>query len=197
MALLRVPVKVPFSRRDADGPPEPAQLTGDSSDSHETGPPTQQDVVGAASADGTPLGSDCTVPEIPPPGYNNYIFHQDPETGRLSLLPVLLRAAQALPGLDIKPSLVPDLFLNVVSAPKDCGRRGDLPAWSCFKGSAVASDSRDHSGSPQQEEAAAEGSGPPSAHVHPALTEAIHLLKGEFSPDGYLDSGHEDVAMGT
>lgn len=148
-------------------------------------------------ADAAPLGSNCTVPEIPPPGcvvFNNYIFHQDPETGRLSLLPVLLRAAQSLPGLDIKPSLVPDLFLNVVPVPKDCGRYADLPAWSCFKGSTVTSDSGDPSGSLQQEE---QGSGLASAQVHPALTEMIHLLKGELSLDGYLDSGHEDVAMGT
>ncbi|XP_056903604.1 kinase non-catalytic C-lobe domain-containing protein 1 isoform X2 [Takifugu flavidus] len=173
----------------ADGSPEPARLTGDGSDSHptraETSPPTQQDVVRATSADATVLGSGCTVPEIPPPGcgvFNNYIFHQDPETGRLSLLPVLLRAAQSLPGLDIKPSLVPDLCLN-----------DELPAWSCLKGSAVISDSREHSG---EEEAAEPGWGLPSAQVHPALTEVIHLLKGEFSLDGYLDSGQEDVAMG-
>lgn len=126
--------------------------------------------------------------------FNNYIFHQDPETGRLSLLPVLLRAAQSLPGLDIKPSLVPDLFLNVVPVPEDGGRCDDLPAWSCFKGSALISDSRDPSGSLQQEE---QGSRLPSTQVHPALTDVIHLLKGEFSLDGYLGSGHEDVAMGT
>lgn len=36
---------------------------------------------------------------------------------------------------------------------------------------------------------------PPQAHS--ALTEVIHLLKGESSLDKYLDSGQEDVAMGT
>lgn len=141
--------------------------------------------------------------------FNNYIFHQDPETGRLSLLPVLVRAPQALPGLDINPSLVPHLFLNVVPVPENSEQHangpivleheGDTRAWSHLKDSAVISDldSNDGSGFIQRKDAAEQSSAPTSAQVHPALTEVIRLLKGEFSLDGYLDGGHEDVAMGT
>lgn len=126
--------------------------------------------------------------------FNNYIFHQDPETGRLSLLPVLVRAPQSLPGLDINPSLLPHLFLDVVPVPQNSDQYANH-----FKGSAVISDldSNDDSVFIQQKDAAKQGSAPTSAEVHPALTEVIHLLKGEFSLDGYLDGCHEDVAMGT
>lgn len=207
----RILLKVPFSRRAADGPPELAQVTGDTSNSRHacTSSPTQpdkQDAVRAASVGATPFaatpfGAEVCRAEIPPPGrvaFNNYIFHQDPETGRLSLLPVLLRAARSLPGLDINPSLVPDLFLNAVPVPLDCGQYDYLQASSYCEGSAVIAhlDPRDHSGFLQQEDAAGRRSGVPSARVHPALTEVIHLLKGDFSLDGYLDRGHEDVAMG-
>lgn len=144
--------------------------------------------------------------------FNNYIFHQDPETGRLSLLPVLVRAPQSLPGLDINPDLVPDLFLDVVPVPENSGQytnelnvdaggesEDDMRASSHFEGSAVISelDSNDDPVVTQRKDAAKQGSALCSAEVHPALTEVIHLLKGEFSLDGYLDCGHEDVAMGT
>lgn len=193
----RILGKVLFPRRVVDGFAAPCPLKVDSSDScpapTETSPPTQPARQDAAA----PLGSDCTPPEVPPPGcavFNNYIFHQDPETGRLSLLPVVLRAAQSLPGLDINPSLVPDLFLNAVPGPtdlKDLIQSEDyLQAPSCFKDSVLGSD-LDHSGSLQQKESADPGPGlaAAAARVHPAPTEAIRLLKGP--------GGREDVAMGT
>lgn len=144
--------------------------------------------------------------------FNNYIFHQDPETGRLSLLPTLVRAPQSLPGLDINPSLVPDLFLDVIPVPENSVHYGNnlnvptggesedyMRASSSFKGSTNISDldSNDDSVFIQQKDAATQGSALTSTEVHPALAEVIHLLKGEFSLDGYLDNGHEDIAMGT
>lgn len=137
--------------------------------------------------------------------FNNYIFHQDPETDRLSLLPVRVRAPQSLSGLDINPSLVPHLFLSLensdqhANGPNILGHEDDTRALPYFKGSAVTSDldSSDDSGFIQQKDTAKQNSAPTSAQVPPALVEVIRLLKGEFSLDGYLDSGHEDVAMGT
>lgn len=141
--------------------------------------------------------------------FNNYIFHQDPETARLSLLPVRVRAPQSLSGLDINPSLVPHLFLGVVPVPENSDQHADGPnvlghedetrALHCFKGSAVTSDldSSDDSGFIQQKDTAKQNSAPTCAQGPPALVEVIRLLKGEFSLDGYLDIGHEDVAMGT
>lgn len=140
--------------------------------------------------------------------FNNYIFHQDPETGRLSLLPVLVKAPQSLPGLDINPDLVPDLFLDVVPVPENSGQHaGELNvgaggesedgmrALSHFEGSGVVSELDSTESCTRV--AAKRGSALRSAEVHPALTEVIHLLKGEFSLHGYLDCGREDVAMGT
>lgn len=137
-----------------------------------------------------PESSSPTQPDTGSLVFNNYIFHQDPETGRLSLLPVLVRAPQALPGLDINPSLVPHLFLHW----EEAGQRANHA-----KDSGVTSDldSTDDSVFIQQKDATKQGSALTSAEVHPALTEVIHLLKGEFSLDGFLDGGHEDVAMGT
>lgn len=141
--------------------------------------------------------------------FNNSTFHQDPETDRLSLLPVRGRAPQSLPGLDINPSVVPHLFLGAVPVPENSDQHADGPhileheddtrALPYFKGSAVISDldSNDDSRFIQQKDTAKQNSAPSSAQVHPALMEVIRLLKGEFSLDGYLDSGHEDVVMGT
>lgn len=133
-----------------------------------------------------------TKPDAGSSVFNNYIFHQDPETGRLSLLPVLVRAPQSLPGLDINPSLVPHLFLDVLPVPGDAGQYANH-----LKGSDVVPDldSTDDLAFTQQKGATKQGVALTSAEVHPALTEVIHLLKGEFSFNGYLD-GHEDVAMG-
>lgn len=141
--------------------------------------------------------------------FNNYIFHQDPETDRLSLLPVQVRAPQSLSGLDINPSLVPHLFLGVVPVPENSDQHANGPnileheddtrALPYFKGSAVISDldSNDDSRFIQQKDTAKQNSSPTSALVHPALMEVIRLMKGKFFFDGYLDSGHEDVVMGT
>lgn len=142
-------------------------------------------------------------------GFNKHIFHQDPEADRLSLLPVRVRAPQSQSGLGINPSLVPHLFLGVVPVPENSDQHANGPnilqheddarALPCFKGSAVVShvDSNDDSGFIKQKDPAKQNSSPTCAQAHPALMEVIRLLKGGFSSDGYLDTGHEDVVMGT
>lgn len=171
-------------------------------DSSNLCPPCMQDLCPPTQPTNQDVG--CSV-------FNNYIFHQDPETGRLSLLPVLVRASQSLPGLDINPSLVPHLFLNTMSVPGNSSESANYvnvhasdesedstQASSRFLGSAIISDldSNNDSVFVQQKDAAKQDSALTSTAVHPALTEVIHLLKGEFSLDRYLDGGHEDVAMG-
>lgn len=152
--------------------------------------------------------------------FNNYIFHQDPRTGHLSLVPVQVRAPESLLGLDIKLSLVPQPFQELISAPENSEApimncpyvperpqpHGGVPPSSCFKGSSVTlagplefSAPRAHTG---QTKPVTRGDSPsPSAatspQLHPALKEVIDLLKGEFSLDGFLDSGPEDITMGT
>ncbi|XP_040905822.1 kinase non-catalytic C-lobe domain-containing protein 1 [Toxotes jaculatrix] len=150
--------------------------------------------------------------------FNNYLFCQDPITGHLSLVPVQVRAPESLLGLDINLSLVPQPLQGLITVPEDA----DGPFINClnspvrpetqeydpssnFSGSSIISDSplgqsvpRAYNG--QTNPGAQSESQSPSESVcpkvHPALQEVIDLLKGEFSLDGYLDNGHEDVAMG-
>ncbi|XP_074502963.1 kinase non-catalytic C-lobe domain-containing protein 1 isoform X1 [Sebastes fasciatus] len=149
--------------------------------------------------------------------FNNYLFRQDPSTGHLSLVPVQVRAPESLLGLDINLSLVPQPlqglitvpestdgpFINCLNGPVRPGPRDYSPPSSYFNGSSIISDSSlEHSvprayngqanpGTREENQSPSE-----SPKVHPALQEVIDLLKGEFSLDGYLDNGHEDIAMG-
>ncbi|XP_072247535.1 kinase non-catalytic C-lobe domain-containing protein 1 isoform X2 [Leuresthes tenuis] len=151
--------------------------------------------------------------------FNNYLFRQDPTTGHLSLVPVQVRAPESLLGLDINLSLVPQplqelitvpesndgLFIDCLNVPVTAGaQKYDLPS-SNFSSSSIISDSSlehtVHRAYNEQTNPITQGesrfvakSAPPK--VHPALQEVIDLLKGEFSLSGYLDNGHEDIAMG-
>ncbi|XP_041644848.1 kinase non-catalytic C-lobe domain-containing protein 1 [Cheilinus undulatus] len=145
--------------------------------------------------------------------FNNYLFHQDPRTGQLSLVPVHVRAPESLLGLDIDLSLVPEPLQGLIPTPEstdggfmNCLNESEhqyrCQPSSYLKGSSIVSDALEHrvhrsySGEtdPQtQDESPNESTSP---KIHPALREVIDLLKGEFSLNGCLDNGHEDVAMG-
>lgn len=149
--------------------------------------------------------------------FNNYLFRQNPTTGHLSLVPVQVKAPESVLGLDINLSLVPQplqglitestdgSFIDCLNVPVRPGPQEYEPPSSHFSGSSVISDScMEHSvlgaykvqtnPRTQGENQSARTSSSPD--VHPALKEVIDLLKGEFSLDGYLDNGHEDIAMG-
>ncbi|XP_054456765.1 kinase non-catalytic C-lobe domain-containing protein 1 [Anoplopoma fimbria] len=151
--------------------------------------------------------------------FNNYLFRQDPTTGSLSLVPVQVRAPESLLGLDINLSLVPQPlqglitgpesadgpFINCLNTPVRPGLRDCDPPSSYFKGSSVISDSPLERSVPGanngQTNPGTQGEKQPpsesiSPKVHPALQEVIELLNGEFSLNGHLDNGHEDIAMG-
>lgn len=151
--------------------------------------------------------------------FNNYLFHQDPGTGRLSLVPVQVRVPESLLGLDINLSLVPQPFQGIIPVPEksdgpymDCLNvpvrpkpQDCVPPLSSFNGSSSVSDSPLEDSAPRayigQTNPATQSndqspSEPISPKVHPALKEVIDLLRGEFSLDGYLENGHEDIAMG-
>lgn len=148
--------------------------------------------------------------------FNNYLFRQDPTTEHLSLVPVQVRAPESVLGLDINLSLVPQPLQGLITVPETSDgpfincmnlpvRQEYGPSSSCFKGSSIISDSpleqsvsrayngRTNPGTQGQNQSPSESLSP---KVHPALQEVIDLLKGEFSLDGYLDNGHEDIAMG-
>lgn len=145
--------------------------------------------------------------------FNNYLFHQDPRTGQISLLPVQLRAPQSLLGLDINLSTVQQHFQRLVTAPDnphDPHLNGlsvpvrpepqDYPTLPPFiSGASIVSDSRVELDSARRY-AAQTGNQPPSEtaspEVHPALREVIDLLKGEFSLHDSWDKGYEDIVMG-
>ncbi|XP_068582800.1 kinase non-catalytic C-lobe domain-containing protein 1 isoform X2 [Cebidichthys violaceus] len=197
--------------------------------------PVHQTVITTTSGDKLRVNSPSTLPDIsclevslPPPlsadlggrgVFNNYLFRQDPTTGRLSLVPVQVRAPESLLGLDINLSLVPQPlqglitgpesadgpFINCLNAPVGPGPRECGPPSSYFNGSSIISDSPLESGVPRachgQTNSVTQGENQPpsesiSPKVHPALREVIELLSGEFSLDGHLDNGHEDIAMG-
>nr|XP_019944109.1 PREDICTED: protein very KIND [Paralichthys olivaceus] len=150
--------------------------------------------------------------------FNNYLFCQDPTTGHLSLVPVQVRAPESLLGLDINLSLVPQPLQGLITVPENTEgpfinclnvpvrpkpQEYDPPSY--VSGSSIISDSRlEHSviralngqtnpGTRVEKQLPAESIPP---RVHPALQEVIDLLKGEFSLDGCLDDGQEDITMG-
>ncbi|XP_070697733.1 kinase non-catalytic C-lobe domain-containing protein 1 [Pempheris klunzingeri] len=204
---------------------EPRPHTQESPVNQAVVPTTPSDNVLVSS---TPREIPCLEVSLPPPlstnlngsgVFNNYLFHQDPTTGRLSLVPVQVRAPESLLGLDINPSLVPQPlqglitvpesteapFINCLNVPVTPELRDYGPQSSYFKGSSIISDSPLENSVPRtyngQTNPGTRGENQPasesmSAEVHPALQEVIDLLKGEFSLDGYLDNGHEDIAVG-
>lgn len=151
--------------------------------------------------------------------FNNYLFHQDPGTGHLSLVPVQVRAPESLLGLDINLSRVPQPFQGIIPVPETSNDpdtdglnvpvrpepQDNVPPSSSFKGSSSISGSpledsvpRAYSGqtNPATQRDDQPLSEPISPIVHPPLKEVIDLLRGEFSLDGYLENEHEDIAMG-
>ncbi|XP_047459564.1 kinase non-catalytic C-lobe domain-containing protein 1 [Mugil cephalus] len=140
--------------------------------------------------------------------FNNYLFRQDPTTGHLSLVPVQVRAPETVPGLDINLSLVPKPLPGMITVPESTegsftdslnmpGPQEYDPPPSYFS-SLKHTFSRAHNGqrNPSTRGENHSSSESISTRVHPALQEVIDLLKGEFSLDGYMDSGQEDIAMG-
>ncbi|XP_067330280.1 kinase non-catalytic C-lobe domain-containing protein 1 isoform X2 [Channa argus] len=152
--------------------------------------------------------------------FNNYLFHQDPTTGHLSLVPVQVRAPDSALGLDINLALIPQPlqglipdpestdgpFIKCLNVPVRPGRQYYSPPSSFFNGSSVISDrplensvprayngQTNHKGTQRDIQSPSESISP---KVLPALQEVIHLLKGEFSLKGCLHNGHEDIAMG-
>lgn len=145
--------------------------------------------------------------------FNNYLFHQDPRTGHISLLPVQLRAPQSLLGLDINLSMVQQHFQRVVIVPDNPydphtnglnvpvrPRAQDYPApFSIISGSSIVLESHMELDAPRRC-AVQTGKQPPpevaSPEVHPALKEVIDLLKGEFLLQTRRERECEDIAMG-
>lgn len=145
--------------------------------------------------------------------FNNYLFHQDPRTGHISLLPVQLRAPQSLLGLDINLSTVQQHFQRLVTAPDNPyaphtnglnvpvrPRAQDyLTPLSFISGTSIVSDSRMELDAPTRCAVQTGHQPPPEAaspEVHPALKEVIDLLKGEFLLQTTWEKGCEDIAMG-
>ncbi|KAM3833836.1 kinase non-catalytic C-lobe domain-containing protein 1 [Diretmus argenteus] len=154
-----------------------------------------------ASGDGTLLSSLPTsqgprvcVPHLNGCGvFNNYLLHQDPQTGHLTLVPVHVRAPESIPGLEINLPLVPKqslhpegtegLLINCLTRPQ---HQEFGPPASCFNGSSIT---HDHTVSTSY-------NGEDEPQIHPALQDMIDLLKGEFAVHGYLGNGEEDLGMG-
>lgn len=139
--------------------------------------------------------------------FNNFLFHHDPRTGHISLLPVQLRAPQSLLGLDVNLSMVKQHFQRLVTAPcnpHDSHTNG-LKVPERPKAQDYPSPSSSVSDSHMERDAftlcsVKTGNRPPteaaSLEVHPALKEVIDLLKGKFLLKSSWEKEYEDIAMG-
>ncbi|XP_028982894.3 kinase non-catalytic C-lobe domain-containing protein 1-like [Betta splendens] len=139
--------------------------------------------------------------------FNNYLFRQNPSTGRLSLVPVQVRAPDFLPGLDINVSLIPQPLQELITAgqstggarmnslnePRDCS-----PPLSPFSDRKHSVSEAPEGGTNHNLTQRLSRSSPVcvSSKVLPALQEVIDLLKGEFSLSGCLENKQEDISMG-
>ncbi|KAM3606530.1 uncharacterized protein V6R79_018130 [Siganus canaliculatus] len=186
--------------------------------------PHQQEVHTTTSSDSTSALSDFSSFKVSLPHplpmnlngcgvFNNYLFHQDPKTGHLSLVPVQVRAPESLLGLDINLSLVPKPLQGVITLPESCGGpcnnrlnvpadpelQDNVPPSSCFERGSIMTNSLLEQSEPKtynRQMKTGREEETMSRPVHPALQEVIDLLKGQFSLDECLDNGHEDIAMG-
>lgn len=132
--------------------------------------------------------------------FNNYLFRQDPMTGHLFLVPVQVRAPETVQGLDINLSLVPQSLKGLLANPQITnGTSINQQNVSQYQKWGLAALDNNCSFVREGENGPANLRRHPadlSPEVHPALQEVIDLLKGEFTLNGTLDNGHEDIAMG-
>lgn len=134
--------------------------------------------------------------------FNNYLFRQDPTTGHLSLVPVQVRAPECLQGLDINLSLVPQSLKGLITPAQITNGTSSDP--NAPESPSASYNNCSSVNNPLDRAKAEKGPANPttetpesvSPEVQPALQEVIDLLKGEFTLDGSLDNGHEDIAMG-
>ncbi|KAL6101533.1 kndc1 [Pungitius sinensis] len=198
--------------------------------------PVLHTVINTTSVDNLPVNSTSAFPNmsflevsLPPPSpaelgacgvFNNYLFRQDPTTGRLCLVPVQVRSPEFLLGLDLNLSHVPRTLQGLITGPESV----DGPFIKClhapmrpgphecglpsphFEGSSINPDSALDRGVQRAcngQSPGTQDSGqnrPPSESispkVHPALQEVIKLLSGECSLDVHLANEHEDIGLG-
>ncbi|KAM4599291.1 kinase non-catalytic C-lobe domain-containing protein 1 isoform 2-T2 [Fundulus diaphanus] len=142
--------------------------------------------------------------------FNNYLFWQDPMTGHLSLVPVKVRAPEALHGLDINPSLVPQSLQGLMTGQEGKGvlfidsmsvtMRPGTQNLFCVSGGSVISDSSLDDPAHQmycgQTDNKAQGERESASRDQHALQDMTDLLKGQFSINGCLDNGRQDIIMG-
>lgn len=139
--------------------------------------------------------------------FNNFLFHQDPRTGHISLLPVQLRALQALLGLGINFSMVKQHFQRLVTAPDNPHdpHANSLKVPVRPKAQDYSSPSSSVLDSHMELDASTlcsveTGNRTPtemaSPEVHPALKEVIDLLNGKFVLQSSRGKEHEDITIG-
>lgn len=187
--------------------------------------PVRHTVITTTSVDNLPVNSTSTLPNmsflevsLPPPSpselgtrgiFNNYLFRQDPTTGRLCLVPVQVRHPESLLGLDMNLSLVPrplrgqiagpesvdGPFIKRLHAPGRPGPRDCGPPSSHFNGGSVLPDGALDRGVPR----ACSGQTNPGTQDSESIPPEVHpakLLGGDRSLDGHLADEHEDIGLG-
>ncbi|XP_016309288.1 protein very KIND-like, partial [Sinocyclocheilus anshuiensis] len=122
---------------------------------------------------------------------NNFLLQQDPQTGRLTLLPVQIAVLQPITGAD-----------HFSSEPLN--KKPPKPSEDSMRNESVCVTRRDSAVSP--ESAVADITVQPNAAPHCmnlsspqrclCLQHVIELLREQFAFDGYLENGVQDLAMG-
>ncbi|KAL0178720.1 hypothetical protein M9458_027614, partial [Cirrhinus mrigala] len=124
---------------------------------------------------------------------NNFLLQQDPQTGRLTLLPVQIAVLQPITGVD---HFSTESLIKIPAKPSDDGVRDE----------SVCVSRRDSPVSPESPVAniAVEPNAAPhcmnhsssrSRHRSLCLQHVVELLREEFALDGYLKNRVQDLAM--
>ncbi|XP_065152338.1 kinase non-catalytic C-lobe domain-containing protein 1 isoform X2 [Paramisgurnus dabryanus] len=121
---------------------------------------------------------------------NNFLLHQDPRTGHLTLLPVQITVPQPITGLDpLSEQLLNKKFTKLSFRQADDN----------ITNKSGSDTDQDSSVSPERSHQRKNSKAQSIKHAAPSqsscLQQLIDLLRAEFVFDGYLENGVEDVAM--
>lgn len=109
---------------------------------------------------------------------NNFVLHQDPLTGHLTLLPVHIAMLQPITGQE---SLSGGRLIK--KSEEDIKNKSDIN-----RESSVSPERRNVKVHPETQSV--------SSQRHSCIQQITHLLRHQFIFDGHLENGSEDLAMG-
>ncbi|XP_041921935.1 kinase non-catalytic C-lobe domain-containing protein 1 [Alosa sapidissima] len=150
------------------------------------------------------------------PVFNNFLLHQDPQTGKVTLVPVQIATAQPFTGLDLSalPLTTGSVQSHISHSHMSDIINGSLKSVAGSTGATASHRQTDSSpgcstildacaprGRPQVRTTPSHHKPDPSLPLSrqsccPALLHVIALLREQFAYDGYMENGIHDLAMG-